>query len=320
MATTPTALPEAEVPKKGAIPAIRTIGLTKLYGTRVGISDLDLEVAAGEVFGYLGPNGSGKTTTMRILMDLIRPTSGRAMILGLDVRRNSTDVHRSVGFVPGDLALYPNLNGVQLLTYLSNLRGMNGLPRARELAERLHVDLSRVTRELSTGDRQKLGLIQAWMHDPKVLILDEPTTGLDPLAQQQVHDMIVESRDAGRTVFLSSHLLSQVDRVADRVGILREGRLIAVEDMAGLKEKATRFIEAHFESPVQAERFAGVPGVSEVRPNGTVLRLRVEGSMGPALRAIAELDVINLISHEPDLEDVFLGYYGRGPDVPQRLP
>ncbi|MCH7706430.1 MAG: ABC transporter ATP-binding protein, partial [Chloroflexi bacterium] len=199
---------------------ILTEGLTKSYGKSRGIVDLNLEVRAGEVFGFLGPNGSGKTTTMRLLLDFIRPTRGRAEVFGLDVRTESMEIRRRVGYLPGDLAMYENLTGRELLTYFANLQGGVSWSYTEALAERLGLDLSRPIRTLSTGNKQKVGLVQAFMHQPELLVVDEPTSGLDPLVRQEFYRIVQEAKAEGQTVFLSSHILAEVERIADRVGII----------------------------------------------------------------------------------------------------
>ena len=261
---------------------ILTEQLTKNYGQNRGIVSLDLEVKPGEVFGFLGPNGAGKTTTIRLLLDLIRPTSGRALVLGCDSHHDTLAIQARVGYLPGELGLYPQLSGQQTLRYIANLRGGIDWNDVRRLSERLDCDLERKVSELSTGNKRKLGLIQAFMHRPELLILDEPTVGLDPLVQHEFYGLIDEARAAGQTVFLSSHVLPEVQRVCDRVAFIREGKLVAVEDVGALTGKAVREIEIVFAEPVPASAFAGVAGVSAVAANGkggTSLRLTVSGSL-----------------------------------------
>jgi ABC-2 type transport system ATP-binding protein len=241
-------------------PAIVTRALTKTYGRARGVADLDLEVRPGEVFGYLGPNGAGKTTTLRLLLDLIRPTRGSATVLGLDSHREGRAIRRRVGYLPGDLRLYVSLSGRELLDYFGHLRGAIPRERAEALARRLDCDLGREIRALSSGNRQKLGLIQAFMSDPELLILDEPTNGLDPLVQQTFYELVLEARAAGRTVLLSSHILPEVERVCDRVGILREGRLVAVESIADLRARAVRRVEIEFGTPSSPPSRGSSPG------------------------------------------------------------
>ncbi|HEX7948987.1 MAG TPA: ABC transporter ATP-binding protein [Candidatus Limnocylindrales bacterium] len=255
-------------------PVILTKGLTKSHGRQRGIADLDLEVGAGEVFGYLGPNGAGKTTTIRLLLDTIRPTSGSATVLGRRSHADSVEIRRRVGYLPGDLRLYDSLSGRELVTYLGSLRGAVPWSRASALAERLDCDLSREIRALSSGNRQKLGLIQTFMSDPELLILDEPTNGLDPLVQQTFYGLVREARADGRTVFLSSHVLPEVERVCDRVGILREGRLVAVERIADLRGRGVRSLEVAFTGLVDAGLVAGVEGVRDVAAEGHLHKTR----------------------------------------------
>ena len=287
-------------------------GLTKFYGKQRGIVEVNLDVRPGEVFGYLGPNGAGKTTTIRTLLDFIRPTRGRAAIFGLDTRQHSRAIRQHTGYLPGELALYGNLTGAEMLQYAASLRSGVEWQYVEELAARLECDLSRPIRSLSHGNKQKLGLIQAFMHKPELLILDEPTTGLDPLMQQEFYRLIAEARVAGRTVFLSSHILPEVERVCDRVGIIREGRVIAVETVEALKARALRRLEIHFAAPVPQEVFAGVPGVRDLTVEDSVLRCTVAGSLDALIKAAARFEVINVISHEPTLEEVFLACYGGG--------
>jgi ABC-2 type transport system ATP-binding protein len=288
---------------------IRLEGLTKSYGKNRGVVGLDLEVYAGEVFGYLGPNGAGKTTTIRLLLDLIRPTSGRAVVLGSEPRAGGPALRRRIGYLAGDPALYRKMTGRQLLTYLGHLRGLPGLGPAEVLAERLELDLSRPIGDLSRGNRQKVAVVQAFMHSPQLLVLDEPTSGLDPLMQREFYGLVAEAKAEGRTVFLSSHVLSEVERIADRVGIVREGRLVVVEGLDALKAKALRRLEIHFATPVPREEFVSLPGVQDVAVEGSMLTCTVMGSIDRLLKAAARYEVVNLVSHEADLEDLFLRYY-----------
>jgi ABC-2 type transport system ATP-binding protein len=289
--------------------AIVTEGLVKRYGRNRGLAGLDLEVRRGEVYGFLGPNGAGKTTTIRLLLDLIRPTEGRATVLGVDPRRDGVGLRRRVGYLAGDFVVDGRQTGRELLTYLGNLRG--GVPHARieELAARLDLDLRRRLKTLSKGNRQKLGVIQAFMHAPELLILDEPTSGLDPFLQQEFAVMTREARDAGQTVFMSSHVLNEVQQVADRVGIIREGRLVTVERVETLREQAVRKVEIHFEAPVAAAEFAALPGVRDLRVDGALLRCRLAGRADALVKAAGRHTVIDLLSEEPDLEELFFDYY-----------
>ena len=304
-------------PPQNGVPAILTEQLTKRYGKSRGVVRLDLEVRPGEVFGFLGPNGAGKTTTIRVLLDLIRPTEGRALVFGLDSRRDTLAIQARSGYLPGELSLYPNLTGRDTLLYLANLRGGVDAEYVATLAERLDCDLDRKAADLSSGNKRKLGLIQAFMHRPELLILDEPTAGLDPLVQHEFYHLLDETREAGQTVFLSSHVLPEVQRVCDRVAFIREGELVAVEDVAELTGKAIREIEVVFAEPVPPSAFEGVPGVTSVvadRTDAASLRITVTGSLDAAVKKLGEYPVLDLTSRLPDLEDVFMTFYEGGDD------
>jgi len=288
---------------------IHTSQLTKSYGKARGVLALDLAVRPGEVFGYLGPNGAGKTTTIRTLLDFIRPTSGSAAVVGLDSRRDSIAIRRRAGYLPGELSLYEGLTGRDFLRYMANLRGGVAWRAVEGLAERLGASLTQPIRTLSHGNKQKLGLVQAFMHQPELLILDEPTQGLDPLVQQEFYRMIAEARAAGRTVFLSSHVLPEVEKTCDRVGIIRGGRLVAVEEVASLKAKALRRLEIRFAASVPPAAFAGLPGVRDLQVENSSLRCTVTGSLDAVIKAAAEFEVLDLTSQEPSLEEIFLAYY-----------
>jgi ABC-2 type transport system ATP-binding protein len=290
-------------------PVIATHGLSKDYGSSRGLFELDLEVLPGEVFGFLGPNGAGKSTTMRLLLDLIKPTSGSAQVLGLDAARDSLEIRRRVGFLPGDWAMYPKLTGRVVLDYLATLRG--GVdPQVRDsLVERFDADLDLPLRELSTGNRQKLGLVQSFMHEPELLILDEPIAGLDPLAQQSFHALLGEVSAQGRTVFLSSHTLSEVERVTDRLAILRQGRLVVVDSLENLRKVATQRLEIEFAAPVDADEFRSLPGVTEVQVEGPTMIVGFEGSADAVVKAAAVHEVRAIRPRDDDLEDIFLRYY-----------
>lgn len=291
-------------------PAIHTQGLTKHYGDFPALVDLDLEVHRGEVFGFLGPNGAGKSTTIRTLLDEIRPTRGSATVLGLDSHEQSVEIRRHIGYVPGDLAMYPNLTGRDTLHYFANLREGVDWGHVEALAERLEADLGKKVGDLSTGNRQKVALIQAFMHRPDLLLLDEPNSGLDPLMQRQLQEMMREAVADGRTVFLSSHTLSEVQRVADRVGIIRRGRLVAVESVATLRERAIRRIELVFEEPVAAGRFEVLTGTRDVSTLNGRVTLSYDGDMPELLRLAAEVgDLQDITTEEADLEEIFLTYY-----------
>ena len=292
--------------------AIVAESLTKSYGRQRGVIDLSFSVAPGEVFGYLGPNGAGKTTTIRTMLDFIRPTSGRVSILGLDSRRESVAMHRRTGYLPGELGFYEKLTGEEYLRHLGDLRGGVDRRYVDELAERLDLDLGQRIKALSHGNKRKVGLIQAFMHRPEILLLDEPTQGLDPLMQHEFYRMVNEVRRDGRTVFLSSHVMPEVERLCDRVGVIREGRLIAVEDIGDLKARTLRQLQIHFARPAPVEEFASLPGVEESSAEGDVVRLVVRGPLDDVVKAAARHEVIDLESEAPTLEDIFLKFYGGG--------
>jgi ABC-2 type transport system ATP-binding protein len=292
--------------------AVRVDGLTKFYGRDRGVVDLDFEIPVGEVFGFLGPNGAGKTTTIRLLLDLIRPTRGTARILGRDSQRESVEVRRLTGYLPGELKPPPRRTGIDFLSYLGRLRGGVDRVEIDALAERLEVELDRRIDDLSKGNKQKLGVIAAFMHDPELLILDEPTSGLDPLRQQDVLELIRERSARGRTVFLSSHELDQVEHVAGRVGIIRDGRLVAVESIATLRQRAVRRVEVQLGAPApEAVRLRDVPGVRDVSLADGLVRLTVEGPMDALVKELARLPVLTLTSEPPELDEIFRSYYGR---------
>lgn len=292
--------------------AVRTDGLTKFYGSRRGLDGLSLEVEQGEVFGYLGPNGAGKTTTIRMILDLIRPTRGRVEVLGLDPRRDGVEIRRRIGYLPGELVFDGRERADVFLDFLARARG--GIPKRRikDMAERLQLDPSRQIRGLSKGNKQKVGLIQAFMHAPELLILDEPTTGLDPLMQREFLDMVREASTAGQTVFMSSHVLAEVQSTADRVAIVREGRLVALEKVETLGRRAVRRVEIHFDAPVPSLAFDSLPGVRDVAVEGSYLTCTVDGRLDPLVKAASRFTVIDMISEEPDLEDTFLSHYYEG--------
>ncbi len=271
---------------------------------------MTMSIGTGEVFGFLGPNGAGKTTTIRTLLDFIRPTSGQATVMGLDPQRDVVQIHRLVGYLPGEFSLYEQMTGRDYLEFLAELRGGVANERIGSLAERLQADLSLKIESLSHGNKQKLGLIQAFMHRPPLLILDEPTQGLDPIMQQVFHALVLEARASDQTVFLSSHVLPEVERMCDRVGIIREGRLITVEDVGALKARAVRVVDLHFAHPVPAEVFSSLSGVRDLEVHGDVVRCSVAGSMDALVKAAARFEVLDVQSHEPSLEDIFLTFYG----------
>src|SRR5256886_5054255 len=294
-------------------PIIEIDKLTKSYGGRRGIVDVSLQIREGEVFGFLGPNGAGKTTTIRILMALLRADRGAARVAGLDSGQKSVDIKRLIGYVPGEPSLDPNLTGGQLLEYFAHLRGGVDQSYLKQLIERLELDPGRKFRHYSTGNKRKVVLIQAFMHKPRVLILDEPTSGLDPLNQQEFDGMVREARDEGRTVFLSSHVLSEVEKTCTRVGIIREGRLVKVGGVHDLRDIKRYEITITFAEPVPVEAFAQLEGVTDVErlSDGRAVRLALPGFADAGIKGAARYPVISLTSYEPSLEDVFLRYYER---------
>jgi ABC-2 type transport system ATP-binding protein len=291
---------------------IRTERLTKSYGAHRGIVDVDLEIQAGEVFGFLGPNGAGKTTTIRTLLDLIRPTSGRAFVFDIETTVDPVSIHRRIGYIPGEFALYDRLTGAQTVEYFGNLRGGVDKAYRAQLMERFDLDPSRKFKEYSKGNKQKVGLVIALQHRPEMLILDEPTSGLDPLIQQSFYELVREARTEGRTVFLSSHILSEVERTCDRVAIIRDGILVKVDSVEGLRDLAHHEVELRFVDGVPAEAFASLPGVSDVKVEEHTLHLRVSGPITPVVQAAAQYELLDFVSREPTLEETFLAQYGHG--------
>ncbi|MEX0796014.1 MAG: ABC transporter ATP-binding protein [Acidimicrobiia bacterium] len=289
--------------------AIVTRGLTKSYGDTLALDNLDLEVRSGEVFGFLGPNGAGKTTTIRLLLDVLRPDSGSASVLGLDPQTEGVEMRRRVGYLPGDFATDGRQTPREFLTYLANLRGGVSMARIDSLAERLELDLDTKIGSLSKGNRQKVGLVQAFMHVPELLILDEPTSGLDPIMAHEFLEMVAEAKEEGQTVFMSSHILSEVQRGADRAGIIRKGRLIAIDDVDELRARAMRHVQIVFDSEVTAGEFDGLDSVGDVSVDGKVMRCRLTGEADQLIKAVARHRVIDFISEEPDLEEMFFHYY-----------
>src|SRR6187401_406733 len=265
-------------------PVIEIEGLTKSYGRHRGIIDIDLVVEEGEAFGFLGPNGAGKTTTIRTLLDHLRPTSGRARIFGIDTTVDPVAIHRRSGYLPGEFTLYDKLTGGQTIEYFANLRGGVDPAYQAELVSRLDVDPSRKFKEYSKGNKQKIGLIAAFQHRPDLLILDEPTSGLDPLVQQTFYEIIREAKHDGRTIFLSSHILSEVEKTCDRVAIIREGRLVKVDRVEALRDLAHHQVELRFSGDVPVAAFSALDGVSDVTTEDHLLRLRIVGSITPLVR------------------------------------
>ncbi len=285
--------------------------LTKSYGAQRGIVEVDLEVAQGEVFGFLGPNGAGKTTTIRTLLDLIRPTSGRARVFSIDTTADPVAIHRRVGYLPGEFALFDRLTGGETIAYFANLRGGVDARYQADLVARFDLDPGRRFREYSKGNKQKVGLVIALQHRPDLLILDEPTAGLDPLVQQTFFELLREAVAQGRTVFLSSHILGEVEKTCDRVAIIREGRVVKVDRVEALRDLAHHYVELQFATPVAGSAFAAIPGVTDVIAEDHRLRMRVTGSIAAVVQEAAAHDLVDLVSREPSLEETFLAQYGR---------
>ena len=289
---------------------IQTEKLTKHYGTHRGVIDVDLEINQGEIFGFLGPNGAGKTTTIRVLLDLIRPTSGVARVFDIATNEDPVAIHKRIGYVPGEFALYDRLTGKQTLEYFANLRGGVDQAYQKSLIERFDLDATRRFKEYSKGNKQKVGLIIALQHKPELLILDEPTSGLDPLVQQTFFTTLRDAVKAGATVFLSSHILSEVEKSCDRVAIIREGKIVQLDTVDGLRDLANHQVELRFAGEVPLSAFESLPGVSDVHSDDHLLRLRVAGAITPIVRAAAQYELLDFVSREPSLEETFLAQYG----------
>ncbi len=291
--------------------AIQTEGLTKDYGQHRGIFDLGLEVHQGEAFGYIGPNGAGKTTTLRLLMDLIRPDRGRASIMGMDAQRDGVKIRSLTGYLPGEPPEYPNHTGERILDLLAHLRGGVDPARISELARRFDLDLHRKYRTYSHGNKQKVWLIQAFMHNPQLLFLDEPTTGLDPLMQQIFRDVVSEAREGGATIFLSSHVLPEVQEICDRIGVVHDGSLRQVGTMDELRISHVHRVDATLEKEIDSTRLNNIPGVGGVILSDHHVQCTVTGRMEPLLELLVPSGVVTLDSTEMSLEEIFLEQYGR---------
>ncbi len=290
--------------------AIVCAQVTKDYGRGRGVFELDLEVRRGEVFGFIGPNGAGKTTTIRVLMDLVRPDRGHVHVLGMDARRDSLAIKRKVGYLPGELAQFPGVTAAYVIGLLAGLRGGVDGARIKLLADRFELDVGRKYEELSHGNKQKVALVQAFMHKPELLILDEPTLGLDPLMQREFRGLVRETVNAGATVFLSSHVLSEVQQVCDRVGLIRAGRLAQVGSLEQLRALRSHRVEARIERAVEERAVRAVPGVTDTTIEDHMVRCTVEGPMAPLLHVLDSAGIIELDSHERSLEEVFFAQYG----------
>jgi ABC-2 type transport system ATP-binding protein len=288
--------------------AIATEGLTKRYGETLALDTLDLDVVPGEVYGYLGPNGAGKTTTIRLLLGLHRPTAGRAQLFGIDAWREPVAAHRRVAYVAGEPYLWPSLTSAETFEFLARVRGSTDVAYRDALVERFALDTSKKVRALSKGNRQKVQLVAAFASRADLLILDEPTSGLDPLMEVAFRDTVHEAKERGQTVFLSSHILSEVEALCDRVGILRDGRLVEQGTLAELRHLSAQTVDVTFDGP--APQLPQLPGVHVTSAGANSLRCEVTGSIGPLIAALADHPVVALISREPSLEEIFLHHYG----------
>ena len=288
--------------------------LTRRFGSQRGVTDVSFDVAAGEVFGFLGPNGAGKSTTIRLLLGLYRATSGRMRVFGRDPRRDNVQIHQEVGYLPGELALYPQLTGRQHLDRFANIRALRNTTYRDELADRFGAELDRPVRTLSKGNRQKIGLVQAFMHRPRLLVLDEPTSGLDPLLQDEFARLIRESVDAGGTVFLSSHELDEVQRVVDRLAIIKEGRIVVTDTVEGLRGASPRTIEFRFARSIDPKAFSALDGVRVLDCADGRIVLSITGRVGALLHVAADLDPLDVTARPADLDELFLSYYRSDPE------
>jgi len=291
--------------------AIYTQGLLKNYGRVQALKGVDLEVNRGEIFGFLGPNGAGKTTTIRCLLDLIRPNGGTVRVLGIDPQKEPVVVRARVGYLPGELHFDEGMTVEGGLRYLNKLRrNQADWGYVKKLAERLDLDLKMAIRNLSKGNKQKVGVLQALMHRPELLLLDEPTFGLDPLVQQEVLQMVAEARAEGATVFFSSHILSEVQEIAERVGIIRQGKVVEVAETSALVNRAMRRVRVRFKQPVESQNLSQIPGVTLLsQDDGMSVSLQVEGEMDALIKEIAAYPVIDMETERPSLEEIFLAYY-----------
>ncbi len=290
--------------------AIQIHALVKNYGPVHALRGVDLEVNKGEIFGFLGPNGAGKTTTIRCLLDLIRPNAGTVRVLGLDPQKHSHQIHARSGYLPGELRLEDGLTVEATLRYLNALRaGQADWGYTQRLAERLDLDLKAQTRNLSKGNKQKVGVVQALMSRPELLLLDEPTSGLDPLTQQEVLRLIGEAKAEGATVFFSSHIIGEVEQVAERVGIIRQGKVVEVAETQALIDRALRRARVRFRQPEPVEALTGLPGVKVLGWEGVTVLFQIEGEMDALIKALAAFPVAEFETERPSLEEIFLAYY-----------
>jgi ABC-2 type transport system ATP-binding protein len=288
---------------------IKTENLTKYYGKNRGIENLNLEILDNEVFGYLGPNGAGKTTTIRLFLDLIKPTRGKVEIFGKKVDKNFWNIKSRIGYLPGELHLYENLTGKEFLEFITCLRRNVNKKKMKDLIDRFNVDIFKPIRDLSQGNKQKIGLIQAFIHDPDLIILDEPTLGLDPFMQEEFYKLITEEKKNGKTFFISSHILHEVEKICDRVGIIKDGKLIALEAVKDLREKTVREIDIYFTEPVSLELFSNIQQIKDLKLQGNIVKIYFTGRIDPIIKRISNFEVENIVTHEPTLEEIFFKLY-----------
>ncbi len=294
--------------KRSAV--LETVGLTKFYGKSRGVIDLNLELAEGEIFGFIGPNGAGKTTTIRCLLNFIFPTRGKARIFGKDVVESSKEIKANVGYLPGEVAYYGDARVKDLLAYSSSFYGKDCMRRGKELADILELDLDRRVETLSLGNRKKVGVVQALMHEPRLLILDEPTSGLDPLMQKRFYDLLLEENKKGVTVFFSSHVLSEVQKLCHRVAILKEGRLLRIEKIEDLRNRQLMKVTAGFaDAPAGAALVGSLQGVVGLEQDGDTLHFTFSGNVDSLIKALSQVHVTALSLEEPTLEEIFMHYY-----------
>ena len=288
---------------------IEISNVTKNYGRVKALSNLNLSVGEGEIFGFLGPNGAGKTTALRILVDYIRSSSGTCKIFGMDTVKDSTTIKKNIVYLPGNIQMYKSMKAIDLLKYFANLRGLTNLDYARDLAKRFDSDIDIKIGNMSKGNQQKIGLIQAMMHKPALLILDEPTSGLDPLIQEQFFNMMEEIRDSGKTIFMSSHILSEVERICDRVSILKSGTIVATENIESLKIKSAQEFEIHFDTDIKKEVFMGLKEIRGLKINGNKLKCTVIGTPNNLLKLATQYTIKKIVTNESNLETTFLSFY-----------
>jgi ABC-2 type transport system ATP-binding protein len=293
-------------------PAIEIEGLQKTYGKVQAVKGISLRIERGEIFGFLGPNGSGKTTTIRCMLDVIRPTAGTICVLGLDAQRDTMELHRRIGYLPGDVRLPGNMTGKQIINYFSRLQGLEPV-LLDDLVARFDVEMKRQLKSYSKGMRQKIGIVLAFMCDPEILLLDEPTSGLDPLLQRTFNEFLLDEQKRGKTVFMSSHIMSDVEKVCQRVAVIRQGEIVTVEEVEKLRQKAGQRVVVEFGDPVNADELSHIPGVSNVTSHDHAYHFNVGGSMDALIKALSRHEVVRLQAEEAPLEEVFLQFY----EVPQ---